>query len=281
LGGILAIVILFLFLRDGRATAIIATAIPLSIICTFAPMYLGGVSLNLMSLGGLALGIGMLVDNAVVVLENIHVHRERGEDRITAAVNGTRDVSAAVVASTLTTVCVFLPITFVEGVAGQLFGDLSMTVVFSLLASLAVALFFVPMLAAQEVSLPEQKPAFKSISRAAQFSSVSQFKEAWSNKRRLLLPYWLLRMMTRLFCEVVASIADCAAVTALGLWCGGPVSCALQQTRHLVQWFHHNSIESPKLCTWLYRYRCVAQSVHVWKPRTVAHPRDASGSIYG
>lgn len=207
LGGVLAIVILFLFLRDGRATAIIATAIPLSIICTFAPMYLGGVSLNLMSLGGLALGIGMLVDNAVVVLENIHVHRERGEDRISAAVNGTRDVSAAVVASTLTTVCVFLPITFVEGVAGQLFGDLSMTVVFSLLASLGVALFFVPMLAAHEFSIPTEKPNFKSISRATQFSSVSQFKEAWnSNARRLWAPYWFFRMTTRLACEIMATL---------------------------------------------------------------------------
>jgi HAE1 family hydrophobic/amphiphilic exporter-1 len=250
LGGILAIVILFLFLRDGRATAIIATAIPLSIICTFAPMYLGGVSLNLMSLGGLALGIGMLVDNAVVVLENIHVHRERGEDRITAAVNGTRDVSAAVVASTLTTVCVFLPITFVEGVAGQLFGDLSMTVVFSLLASLAVALFFVPMLAAQEVSLPEQKPAFKSISRAAQFSSVSQFKEAWSNKRRLLLPYWLLRMMTRLFCEVVAILSVWTTIWLVKplLWGASRIVPQLQRLAYgAADRFH---VHYSKLDTW-------------------------------
>jgi len=163
IGAFLAITILFLFLRDIRATLVIATAIPLSIIVTFAPMYLGGVSLNLMSLGGLELGIGMLVDNAVIVLENIHVQREKGLDRIQAAITGTSSVAAAVIASTLTTVCVFLPIGFVDGVAGQLFGDLSLAVVFSLMASLVVALFFVPMLAAHELSWPQSRPSFQAI----------------------------------------------------------------------------------------------------------------------
>ena len=136
LGGVLAVAVLFGFLRDLRATAIIAAAIPISIVVTFAPMYLGGVSLNLMSLGGLALGIGMLVDNAVVVLENIQLKVDAGLPRRTAAVEGTAEVAAAVTASTLTTVSVFLPINFVEGVAGQIFGDLALAVVFSLLASL-------------------------------------------------------------------------------------------------------------------------------------------------
>lgn len=104
LGALLAVVVLFLFLRDFRSTAIIGAAIPLSIVCTFAPMYLGGVSLNLMSLGGLALGVGMLVDNAVVVLENIQVHIEAGKPRRQAAVDGTAEVAAAVIASTLTTI---------------------------------------------------------------------------------------------------------------------------------------------------------------------------------
>ncbi|MBW1877482.1 MAG: efflux RND transporter permease subunit [Deltaproteobacteria bacterium] len=151
LGGMLAVMVLFLFLRDFRATAIIGLAIPVSVVCGFGPLYLGGVSLNLMSLGGLALGVGMLVDNAVVVLESIQRYREDGQSRIDAAVNGVSAVAAAVTASTLTTVAVFFPITFVEGVAGELFGDLSIAVVASLMASLVVALFLVPTLAALEM----------------------------------------------------------------------------------------------------------------------------------
>ena len=156
IGALLAIVILFIFLRNFRATAIIGTAIPLSIVVTFAPMYIGGVSINLMSLGGLALGIGMLVDNAVVVLENIQVHLDQGKPRKEAAATGASEVAMAVTASTLTTISVFLPITFVEGAAGQIFGDLSLAVVFSLIASLIVALFFVPMLAASDIHLPKE-----------------------------------------------------------------------------------------------------------------------------
>lgn len=207
LGALLAVAILFMFLRDVRATLIIATAIPLSIIATFAPMYLGGVSLNLMSLGGLALGIGMLVDNAIVVLENIHVQLEKGENRIDAAIKGTKTVAAAVIASTLTTVCVFLPIAFVEGVAGQLFGDLSMAVVFSLLASLVVALFFVPMLAAYEITIPDSKPAFSEISRSSQFGSISQLKESWVSNPLWKKPYFLIRFAVRFLCEIVGVVA--------------------------------------------------------------------------
>jgi HAE1 family hydrophobic/amphiphilic exporter-1 len=146
----LSVVVLFLFLRDWWSTAIISLAIPVSILVGFAPLYLLDVSLNLMSLGGLALGIGMLVDNAVVVLESVQRHREDGLDRREAAVVGTSEVAAAVTASTLTTVGVFAPIAFVEGVAGELFGDLAVAVCSSLLASLAVGLTLVPMLAALE-----------------------------------------------------------------------------------------------------------------------------------
>jgi HAE1 family hydrophobic/amphiphilic exporter-1 len=146
IGGLCAVAVMLLFLRNVYATLIIGLAIPLSVIATFAPMRMMGVSLNIMSLGGLALGIGMLVDNAVVVLESIVRWREQGLDARSAAVRGTREVGAAVTASTLTTVAVFLPIAFVEGVAGQLFRDLALTVVLSLLASLVQALFVVPML---------------------------------------------------------------------------------------------------------------------------------------
>ena len=168
LGAILAVIILFLFLKNFRATAIIGAAIPMSIVVTFIPMYLYDVSLNLMSLGGLALGIGMLVDNAVVALENIQVHLDNGSDRKTAASEGIKEVVTAIVSSTLTTISVFLPITFVEGVAGQIFGDLSLAVVFSLMASLGVAIYFVPMLAASEFSIDSTQ-------------SVGSFKNRWTS----------------------------------------------------------------------------------------------------
>ena len=207
LGAILAVVVLFAFLRDFRATFFISVAIPLSIIVTFAPMYLGGVSLNLMSLGGLALGIGMLVDNAVVVLESIQVHVERGASRREAAVSGTADVAAAVTASTLTTVSVFLPISFVDGVAGQIFGDLALAVVFSLLASLVVALLFVPMLAARDLSIGAGDRGRLSEVRAhARFPRATAAWEAgWQGtvpSRLLRLPLTLLRVAWGLFFDL-------------------------------------------------------------------------------
>jgi HAE1 family hydrophobic/amphiphilic exporter-1 len=148
LGGILAIGVLFFFLRDIRSTAIIATSIPLSVVATFLLMYRLNISLNVMSLGGLTLGIGMLVDNSIVVLESVFRKKKQGMPLARAAVEGTDEVGAAVAASTLTSVAVFLPIVFVEGIAGQLFRDQAVTVSVSLLASLAVALTLIPMLSA-------------------------------------------------------------------------------------------------------------------------------------
>jgi hydrophobic/amphiphilic exporter-1 (mainly G- bacteria), HAE1 family len=152
IGGILAVIILFIFLRNLLVTLIIGISIPISIVSTFAPMKIFAVSLNIMSLGGLALGIGMLVDNSIVVLESISRCREEGDSLIQATIRGVGEVGSAVFASTLTTIAVFFPIVFVEGIAGQVFGDMAMTVVFSLLASLATALFLIPMLASREVS---------------------------------------------------------------------------------------------------------------------------------
>ena len=146
IGGLLAIGVLLFFLRDLRTALIIATAIPLSIIATFMFMYRLNVSLNVMSLGGLALGIGMLVDSAIVVLESIHSCRQRGLSSVRAAIVGTQEVGGAVIASVLTTIAVFLPILFVEGVAGQLFKDQALTVSISNLAALVVALTLCPML---------------------------------------------------------------------------------------------------------------------------------------
>jgi HAE1 family hydrophobic/amphiphilic exporter-1 len=148
LGGLIAIAVLLLFLKDLRSTIIIGVSIPISIIATFFLMYRTGTTLNIMSLGGLALGVGMLVDNAIVVLESIFKKREAGESAFIAARDGAAEVGMAVVASTLTTVAVFLPVVFLEGIAAQLFKDQALTVSFSLIASLAVSLTLIPMMAA-------------------------------------------------------------------------------------------------------------------------------------
>jgi len=148
IGGALAIIILFFFLRDIRSTLIVATSIPISVIATFMVMYKMDVSLNLMSLGGLTLGLGMLLDSSIVVLESIFRKRQQGALLREASIEGTTEIAPAVIASTLTTVAVFLPIVFVEGVAGQLFKDQALTVTISLCASLLVAITLIPMLSA-------------------------------------------------------------------------------------------------------------------------------------
>ncbi len=147
-GGLLAVLVLYGFLRDSRATSIIAVAIPVSVIGTFLLMYTNQVSLNIMSLGGIALAVGMLVDNAIVVLENIVRKKEQGQGPLDAARNGTSEVATAVVAATLTTIAVFFPMVFISGIAGQLFRDQALTVTFALVFSLLVALTLIPMLAA-------------------------------------------------------------------------------------------------------------------------------------
>jgi HAE1 family hydrophobic/amphiphilic exporter-1 len=146
IGGCLAILVLLYFLKNFRSTLIIGVAIPISVIITFFLMYSSNITLNIISLGGLALGIGMLVDNSIVVLESIQRYREKGADLYKAALEGTSEVAGAVTASTFTTVAVFFPIVFVEGIAGQLFKDMALTVTYSLLASLVVSLTLVPML---------------------------------------------------------------------------------------------------------------------------------------
>lgn len=148
LGGLIAIGVLLLFLKDLRSTLIIAVTIPVSIIATFFLMYQTGTTLNVMSLGGLALGVGMLVDGAIVVLEAIHKRREKGESGAEAARNGASEVGMAVIASVLTTVVVFVPVVFVEGMAAQLFRDQAVTVSISLLASLVISLTLIPLMAA-------------------------------------------------------------------------------------------------------------------------------------
>ena len=153
-GGLLAILVIALFLRDRRATGVVALAIPVSVVATFFVMQQMGLSLNIMSLGGLALGVGMLLDDSIVVLEAIHRRRAEGEAALPAAIAGAGEVAGPVVASTLTTVAVFLPIVFVEGVAGQLFRDQALTVSISILASLGFSLALIPVLASRSRETP-------------------------------------------------------------------------------------------------------------------------------
>jgi HAE1 family hydrophobic/amphiphilic exporter-1 len=159
-GGLLAILVLYLFLRSLKKTLIISVSIPVSVIATFFLMYVSDISLNIMSLGGLTLGVGLLVDNAIVVLESVQRKRDDGLDEVEAARVGTSEVGRAITASTLTTICVFVPIVFVEGVAAQLFRDQALTVAFSLVVSLIVALTLIPMLASRGFrSDPRPQPA--------------------------------------------------------------------------------------------------------------------------
>ncbi|MBD9378170.1 efflux RND transporter permease subunit [Pseudoxanthomonas sp. PXM04] len=162
IGGILAILIIFMFLRDGWSTFVISLSLPVSIITTFFFMGQLGLSLNVMSLGGLALATGLVVDDSIVVLESIAKARERGLGILQAAIAGTREVSMAVVASTLTTVAVFLPLVFVEGIAGQLFRDQALTVAIAIAISLVVAMTLIPMLSSLKgrppLAFPEEAP---------------------------------------------------------------------------------------------------------------------------
>lgn len=152
-GAILAMLILLVFLRNIPTTMIVALSMPVSVVATFTLVYFSGITLNLMSLGGLALGLGMLVDNSIVVLENIFRHRTEGEPALEAAVNGANEVGNAITASTLTNIAVFFPIVFIEGIASQLFRELALTITFSLLASLLVALTIVPMFSSRMMKI--------------------------------------------------------------------------------------------------------------------------------
>ncbi len=159
-GAILAFLVLLIFLQEWRTPLIIDTVIPISVIGTFSLLYYGNITLNIMSLGGLALGVGMLDDCAVVVSENIFRHRSLGKSLTQAAYDGTKEVGSAVIAAALTTIVVFFPVVYVQGVAGQLFKDTALTVTFSLLASVLVALTLLPMLASRPFGLRAAGAAF-------------------------------------------------------------------------------------------------------------------------
>ena len=157
-GALLAVVVLFLFLHHVRPVVIIGLAIPLSLLAAFLPMFATGMTINMISLGGLALAVGMVIDNSIVVLENIFRHmQEKGEDRITAAKKGASEVGIAITASTFTTIAVFVPIVFTQGLAARIFRDLALTVTFALLSALFIAITLVPMMASKLLSTERQR----------------------------------------------------------------------------------------------------------------------------
>ena len=192
IGGILALIVLFLFLRNVRSTLIIFVAIPFSVVSTFIILYFSGLTLNMMSLGGLALGVGMVVDNAIVVLENIFRHRSTGKGLVESAIQGSREVGTAITASTATTLCVFVPLVFVGGMSGVFFKELGITVSVALVASLAVALTLVPMLASRFLRIKATADEEKTYSNRGIY--------AWYGK---LLGFTLRHKLLTLACTVV------------------------------------------------------------------------------
>ena len=164
-GGVLAVIVLAIFLKDFKPTLVVALSIPISLMFAVVLMYFSGVTLNMISLSGLALGVGMLVDNSIVVIENIYRMRSEGVPAAKAAVRGAKEVAGAIAASTLTTICVFLPIVFTEGITRQLFTDMGLTIAYSLVASLLVALTLVPALSSTLLKTASEKrhPWFESM----------------------------------------------------------------------------------------------------------------------
>ncbi len=219
-GGLLAILILYLFLRNAWTTAIVAIAIPVSVIATFNVMYGAGLSLNIMSLGGIALAIGMLVDDAIVVLENIHRHAEAGMPLRAAAVAGASQVAGAVTASTLTTVAVFFPMVFVEGIAGQLFADQALVVTGALMFSLLVSLSVIPMMASRAARQQPVVPATPVVAgRGRARTALSQSRYALFES----LPALLIWPLVQVF-RAVGSVLGLLLRPLAALWQRGFVA---------------------------------------------------------
>src|SRR5690606_31417109 len=182
------------FLRNVRSTLVISLSIPISIVATFAVIYFGGFTLNLMTLGGLALGVGMMVDSSIVVLENIFRHRdEEGKAPRLAAVDGAREVAGAIVASTLTTLVIFLPLVFMRGVSGVLFQEMAYVIAFALICSLLVSLSLVPMLSSRLLKAREETAAQPTglVGRAGQAAGrfFHRLEEGYGRLLRRVLRY--------------------------------------------------------------------------------------------
>jgi HAE1 family hydrophobic/amphiphilic exporter-1 len=215
-GGGLAIVVLLFFLRNIRSTVVISLAIPISVVATFALIFFGGFTLNLMTLGGLALGVGMMVDSSIVVLENIFRRRHESREATTvAAVEGAREVGSAILASTITTLVIFLPLIFVRGVTGLLFQELAYVIIFALLCSLLVSLSLVPMLASRLLQTPQRATA-PHRRRGRLAVAADEFFTGLDNAYRDLLR-WVLRH--RLVTIVIAAMILSASLLLLP-WIG-------------------------------------------------------------
>jgi HAE1 family hydrophobic/amphiphilic exporter-1 len=182
-GGILVVLIIFAFLRDLRSTLIVCTSIPVSVVGTFALLFFGGFTLNTMTFGGLALGIGMIVDASIVVLENTHRHLHMGKDRMTAALEGSEEVWSAILASTLTHIAVFVPLLFLSGTASIMFTQLSYVVVFSLAMSLFVAVTIVPVLCSRWLKTPDEEARATGM-MAAFYRASERFLEGMDERYR-------------------------------------------------------------------------------------------------
>lgn len=216
-GGLLAILVLYLFLRNFRATLAVGLAIPISIITTFGVLFFAGVTMNMMSMGGLALGVGMLVDNAIVVLENVFRHHQQGKPPDEAALVGTGEVALAVAASTMTTIAVFLPVVFITGLAQQYFRQLALSVTFSLLSSLAVSLTLVPLMAARLLAAGPAGagPRTGAARAAARFmAAVGRGWDSLAGQYSRLLG-WALRRRGAVVAGALAAVAVAAGLSPL------------------------------------------------------------------
>ncbi|NLC53318.1 MAG: efflux RND transporter permease subunit, partial [Firmicutes bacterium] len=240
LGGLLAIAILFVFLRNVASTLIIGVAIPISIITTFVVMYLSKLELNMMTLGGLALGIGMLVDNSIVVLENIFRFRDNGYALREAAVEGSTEVGMAIAASTLTTIVVFLPVVFMSGMTAQFFKELSLTVTFSLVVSLFVAQTLIPLLSSKFLHIKKKPKSEATASHGVPKERLGWYKKclAWSLQHRKIvilavvsLVVISLAMVSKLGAEFIPNMDQGMITVQIGM----PKGTVLKETERVVQ----------------------------------------------
>ena len=214
-GGILAIIILYLFLRNFRATLVIAVSMPVSIVTSFVLMYFSGISLNLISLAGFALGIGMLVDNSIVVLENIYRYRDEGWELNKAAEYGTREVMLSITASTFTTIVVFIPIIYVEGMTGKIFKEMGLIITFSLMASLVVAITFLPMMASKLLERSDTKMKNKDL-WAKLFDGWDSFYQVVCIQYKKLLEFSLKKRGIVILAAVILFAFSLVSLPAIG-----------------------------------------------------------------
>ncbi|MEW6621829.1 MAG: efflux RND transporter permease subunit [Bacillota bacterium] len=221
LGGTLAVIVLLLFLRNIRSTLVIAAAIPISIISTFTLIYFNDLTLNMMSLGGIALGIGMMVDSSIVILENIYRHGQQGYSKIEAAKQGAGEVSNAVMAATFTTLAVFLPVVFVQGIAAELFKDLALTVSIALAMALLVALTLVPMLASKLLVINGNGGAKPVSARNTPIKwaagGMGRFLDRLNDKYRVVLAWALGHRKTVVAVVIAALIGSLAMMPMVGM----------------------------------------------------------------